>query len=243
MTLRPLAILALAGLFGAGCGNTDKVSDNEFTGKYFLAECPSGSVAPDAIEFRPDGSCLVDASDHIGIAGKYETTAEGHLTIEADTGEWKEFNAPYELGKYTLTLQPNNETMLIYVKMPEGSRPQFDEILGIFSAHNELGDSAGGLTADHKFLEHLHDLDPDEYTYYDIHMDGTFSYSNGIVTYLPEHSDAPQQDKYLRDFIIKRDGKGLWQIDAYHDSIICERPATNLDLPPVPDGYHKASKL
>jgi hypothetical protein len=74
-------------------------------------------------------------------------------------------------------------------------------------------------------------------------MDGTFSYSNGIVTYLPEHSDAPQQDKYLRDFIIKRDGKGLWQIDAYHDSIICERPVSNLDLPPVPDGYHKASKL
>lgn len=240
MNVRPPIVLLFFGLLSAGCGNADKASNNQLAGKFFLAECPTGSVAPDSIEFRADGTCLVDAAGRTGVAGKYEVSEDERLTIEADVGAWKEFNAPCELLNYTLTLEPSGETELIYVRMPDGPRPPFSEILGTFSMHNDSGDSAGEITGDHKFREHLHDLDSDEHTYYDIHIDGTCSYSNGIVTYLPENSDAPQPDKYLRDFIIKRDAKGLWQIDPYHDRILCEQPATNLDLPPVPSGYQNA---
>jgi hypothetical protein len=240
MNARPLIILLLLGLLGAGCGNSSKAPNNQLAGKFFLSECPTGSVAPDAVDFRADGTCLVDAAGRAGVAGKYEVSEDDHLTIEADVGAWKEFNAPYELLNYTLTLQPSDETTLIYVRMPDGSRPQFSEILGTFALHSDLGDSAGEITADHKFREHLHDFMADDHTYYDIHMDGSCSYSNGIVTYVPEHSDAPQQDRYLRDFIIKRDASGLWQIDEFHDAIVCEPPATNLDLPPIPTGYQNA---
>ena len=240
MNARPLIILLSLGLIGAGCGNADKRANNPLAGKFFLSECPTGSVAPDIIDFRADGTCLVDAADRTGVAGKYEITEDDRLTIEADVGAWKEFNAPFELLKYTLTLQPSDGTTLIYVRMPDGPRPRFSEIIGTFFAHNDSSDSAAEITADHKFRAHLHDLMAEEHTYYDIQMDGTCSYSNGIVTYVPEHSDAPQQDKYLRDFIVKRDAKGLWEIDEFHDAIVCEQSATNLDLPPVPTGYQNA---
>src|SRR5579862_7103801 len=240
MNARPPIILLFLGLLSAGCGDADKATNSQLAGKFFLAECPTGSIAPDAIEFRADGTCLVDAAGHSGVAGKYEVSEDDRLTIEADVGAWKEFNAPCELLKHTLTLEPNDDTDLIYVRMPDGPHPQFNEILGTFSLHNDSVDSVGEITAEHKFREHLHDLDSDDHTYYDIHIDGTCTYSNGIVTYLPEKSDAPQQDKYLRDFIIKRDSRGLWQIDPFQDAIICELPATNLDLPPVPSGYRIA---
>src|SRR5690348_17304033 len=123
MNARPLIILLLLGLFGAGCGNADKAASNQLAGKFFLAECPTGSVAPDAIEFRADGTCLVDAAGRTGVAGKYEVSEDDRLTIEADVGAWKEFNSPFELLKYTLTLEPSDDTTLVYVRMPDGPRP------------------------------------------------------------------------------------------------------------------------
>lgn len=255
MALRLLTSLVLLSL-GIGCGNGSRSSNKGLAGKFFLSECPTDSVAPDAIEFRPDGSCVVDAGGRTSIAGKYETSAVGHmsmwltvgvvqrhLVIEADTVAWKQFICSYELGNYTLTMQDADGTPLIYVRMPEGPRPQFNQILGTFGVHNEAGDSAGDLTADYKFHDHLHELDPDKHLYHDVQVDGTCTYSNGVLTYRPEHSNAPERDKYLRDFIIKRDSKGLWQIDPYHDTIICEPPVTNLDLPPVPSGYRKEIQL
>lgn len=240
MNARPLVILLLLGLLDAGCGKANKPPTNQLAGKFFLAECPTGSVAPDVIDFRADGTCLVDAAGRSGVAGKYEVTEDDRLTIDSDVGAWKEFSAPYELLKYTLTLEPSAGTTLVYVRMPDGPHPRFNEIFGTFAIHNDSNDFAWEVTEDQKFHEHLHAFVPDDRTYYDIHMDGTCSYSNGIATYELEHSDAPQQDKYLRDFIIKRDAKGLWQIDPYHDAVICEVPATNLDLPPVPSGYQNA---
>lgn len=239
MTARPLTILLLFGLFSIGCGNRGKLPGNGFAGKFLLSERPLGAEVLDAIEFHPDGTCLVDIDERNGVAAKYETS-DGHLRIETDGTSQKEYAYPYQLLNYTLTLQQNDGTRLIYVRMPGGPRPQFKEILGIFGMHNELGDTAGEITADYKFRDHLHDLIPDDHTYYDIHMDGTCSYSNGVVTYVPEHSDAPQQDKYLRDYIIKRDTNGLWQIDPFHDTVVCAPPASNFDLPPIPSGYRNA---
>jgi len=239
MTHRILPTVLLLALLLAGCGREAAVAPN---GKYLLAERPTEVDAPNAIEFRPDGSCLVDAGERTGIAGKYHVNRDGTLKIEADTGTKTEYTYHYQLLKYTLVLSQDEDTTLYYVRLPDGPHPRYDEIVGIFQAHNDLGDSAGELAADYTFRSHLLNLPPGEHTYYDISMDGKCTYADGVVTYIPEHSNAPQQDKYLRDFIVKRDAKGLWVIDPFHDAVLCETPATSLDLPPPPKGYRDGSQ-
>lgn len=207
-----------------------------------LFEHPKDMDALDAIEFRADGSCLVDSGERTGISAKYHADPDGSLRIEADTGSQTVYAYSYQLHKYTLVLSKDDKPDLYYVRLIEGSHPQFGEIVGIFYSHSDLGDSAGEITADHKFREHLHDFVPGEHRYYDINMDGKCTYTNGVVTYIPEHSNAPQQDKYLRDFIVKRDVNGVWFVDPFHDTVFCETPATNLDLPPPPQGYREGGQ-
>jgi hypothetical protein len=36
-------------------------------------------------------------------------------------------------------------------------------------------------------------------------MDGTYTYADGVITYYPEHSTAPQPDEYIRDFVIRKE--------------------------------------
>jgi hypothetical protein len=234
MNIRTLATAFLFALSITGC---ERGKEKTITGKFSLSESPSDTDAPDAIEFRPDGSCLVDSGERTGIPGKYHVSPDGHLSISTNAGSHTGYTYQYQLLKHTLVLSPNENVSLIYVRLPEGLHPQFTEIVGIFQMHTDLGDSATEITADDKFRVHLRSLVPEEHTYYDISMDGKCSYAKGVVTYVPEHSDAPQQDKYLRDFIVKRDAKGLWGVDPFHDTVVCETPGTDLSLPPPPKGY------
>lgn len=227
-------ILSLS-LFIGGCG---REAENRLKGKFLLFEHPEGVDTPDAIEFSSNGACLRDVGDNRHIAAKYQIDREGRLVIVADTSTTTTYTYQYQLLNHTLKLAGDDLT-LFYVRPPESQHPRFEEIVGTFGMHSDLGESAGQITSDHKFREHLHNFVPDDHAYYDIHMDGTCSYGDGVVTYLPEHSNAPQKDKYLRDFIIKRDASGLWIIDPFHDSIVCQTPATNLDLSPPPEGYQK----
>ena len=236
MTIRMLATTLLIGVLITACGGS---ADKALIGKFSLFEHPSDTDAPDAIEFRPDGSCLVESGERTGIPGKYHTDPDGHLRIEADTGTKTEYTYKYQVLKYTLVLSQDDNPSLFYVRLTNGSHPQFSEIVGTFHVHTDLGDSAGEITADYKFRQHLKNLVAEEHTYYDIYIDGKCSYSDGVVTYVPEHSNAPQQDKYLREFIVKRDASGLWDIDPFHDTVICETPTTTLDLPSPPEGYRK----
>jgi hypothetical protein len=234
--MRTLAIVLVIGFFITDCGGG---AGKAISGKFLLFEHPKDADAPDAIEFRVDGSCIVDSGERSGIPGKYHAYPNGSLTINADTGTQTEYTYNYQLLKYTLVLSKDDKSSLFYVRLPEGPHPRFAEIVGVFYSHSDLGDSAGEITADHKFRDHLQNLVPEEHAYYDINMDGVCSYSNGVVTYVPEHSNAPQQDKYLRDFIVKRDASGLWVVDPFHDAVLCEKLATNFDLPPPPSGYQK----
>src|SRR5579859_2733079 len=239
MNRQTLAIAAVISVCITACGDS---TGKAISGKFLLFERPKDTDAPDAIEFRSDGSCIVDAGERTGILGKYHADPNGSLKIDANTGTQTEYTYNYQLLKYTLVLSKDEKSSLFYVRLPEGPHPQFAEIVGIFHAHSDLGDSAGEITADHRFRDHLQDLVPEEHVYYDINIDGKCSYSNGVVTYVPEHSNAPQQDKYLRDFIVKRDGRGLWIVDPFHDTVLCETSATNLDLPPPPKGYRKGER-
>jgi hypothetical protein len=213
---------------------------NELAGRFILYSQPVGSDAPDAIEFRPDGSCIFEADETTNIVSKYQVDGEGNLTIDAAAIFRSAYKFKCQFHKYTLVLSQDGKDDLYYVRPPGVPHPKFDDVLGIFGMTNEMGSSATGITADHTFRAHLHDLVPEDHTYYDIYIDGKYTYADGVGTYMIEHSNAPEQDKYVRDFIVKRDEKGLWIIDPYHDAVACQPAATNLDLPPVPTGYHLA---
>jgi hypothetical protein len=239
LNIRTLAIAWLLGCFFTTRGIG---ADKAISGKFWLSEHAVGENALDAVEFRPDGTCLVDDGERTGILGKYHADSDGGLRIEAEAGGRKAYSYKYQLLKYTLVLSNDDKESLYYVRLPQGPHPQFAEILGIFYVHTELGDCAGESTADHKFRDHLHEFVLEDHTYYDVSIDGTFSYGDGVLTYLPEHSNDPQPVKYSRDFIVNRDAKGLWQVDPFHDTIVCETPALNLDLPPPPVGYRKGGQ-
>jgi hypothetical protein len=232
-TLAFVALICLTTSCGSGTGT------GAISGKFLLSEHPKDVDALDSIDFQHDGNCIVDSGERTGIPGKFHFYSGGGLSIEVETGIHAKYTYNYQMLKYTLLLSKDTNPTLYYVRMPEGAHPQFAEITGIFHAHNDLGDSSGEITTNYKFRDHLHNLVPDEHVYYDVNIDGICSYSNGVVTYLPEHSNAPQQDKYLRDFIVRRDENGLWIVDPFHDTLLCESPATNLDLPPPPNGYRK----
>ena len=239
MVNRPLVAVVVLSAFISGCGTK---AHNELAGKFLLFNQPVGSDAPDAIEFRPDGSCIFEADGTTNIKSTYKADGDGSLKIEARAIFRSAYEFNYQLHSNTMVLSQDGKEDLYYVRLTDGPHPKFDEILGIFGMHNDLGDSEGEITAGHTFRDHLHDLVPDDHTYYDISIDGKCTYADGVVTYFPEHSNAPEQDKYLRDFIVKRDEKGLWVIDPFHDSVVCELAATNLDLPPVPQGYRLATQ-
>jgi len=234
ITLPRALLLFSLGLLLAGCG---KLLGKPLTGKYLLYNHPEDVDALDVIDFHADGTCLVDAGDHSALSGKYHTYPFNRLTIEANTGTRTKYGYKYQLLNYTLVLTDADQDPLYYVRAPEGPHPQFSEIVGLFGAHTNLGDTAGEVTADHTFKVHVLSLVAEDHTYYDFTMDGKCTYADGIATYYPEHTTEPQPDKYVRDFIVKRDGKGLWLIDPFHDNILLETPATNFDLPPPPAGY------
>jgi len=238
ITLRKLALTFSLGVLLSGCG---RLGGRSLTGKYLLYNHPEDIDAPDLIEFHPDGTCAIDAGDESGLQAKYHSYPFDRLTIEATAGDRKKYGYKYQLLKYTLILTSGEEDPLYYVRAPDGPHPEFSEITGLFGAHSDLGNSAGEITADRTFKIHVLSLVAEDRTYYDITMDGKCTYVDGIVTYYPEHNTESRPDKYVRDFIVKRDTKGIWLIDPFHDNLLLETPATNFDLPPPPNGYRNGN--
>lgn len=192
---------------------------------------------PDAINFETNGTCILGADGLTNIQANYQTVSGGYLQIKTSGASHRTYYYKYQLGTYVMVLSQYGMDDLYYVRCPEPPHPKYEDILGTFAAHNELGDTVGDMLADHTFHDHLHDLDNENRVYYDFFISGTCTYSNGVITYWPTNSNATEHDRYFRDFIVKRDEKGLWQIDMFHDSILCETAASNLDLPPPPRGY------
>jgi hypothetical protein len=151
------------------------------------------------------------------------------------------FRGAYRLLNLTLRVSQPGGSDLIYVLLPPPPHPTDADIVGAYRAHSDLGDTAGELSRDHKFREHLIDLMQDR-TYYEIEMEGTYTYVDGVITYYPEHSTAPQPDKYIRDFVIRKERTCLWVVDPFNDVPLCQTPVRNLDLPPPPAGYKPARR-
>jgi hypothetical protein len=223
------------------------------SGTYVLVEHPKGVEAPDRIAFHPDGSCAVDMDGQNGVAGKYHTDADGNLTIERGGGN-PNLTYHFNREKITLILSNENQDDFYYGLLPDHPpHIGFSDLVGIVSCHNEAGDSVAEITPDHRFHDRLHELScapgsaawlaaaPQDRVCYDLDLDGTCSYSGGVISYVVEHCRGSTQDQSLADVVIKHDDKGLWLIDPYHDKVICQPPAKTLDLPPPPPGYREVT--
>ncbi len=68
------------------------------------------------------------------------------------------------------------------------------------------------------------------------------TYANGIITYFNKHSTPSVAGKFNRDVIIRRDNAGIWVVDTFENTLLCEIPANSLDLPPPPPGYSQIPK-
>ena len=79
-------------------------------------------------------------------------------------------------------------------------------------------------------------------SYRDFHLTTKWTYADGISTSNLEDSDLPTEVCYVysRDFISKRDAKGIWSVDTTSGNDVCEVPVDKLELPPPPAGFHTA---
>lgn len=215
-------------------------ASGSITGHYLLIEHDTDIDSLDAIEFHPDGSCKVDYTGRAGIAASYKFGNDEKMTITLDDGS-KAFTYGVKRGKISLKLS-NDDADRYYALLPDSPAPvTFNDVLGIYATHNSLGDYATQITADHHFHVHLRDFNPQNHTYFDVFTDGTCTFANGIVTYLPEHPFGTQAVDFIKDALARRDARGLWVISAYDDKLLLETPARDLNFSPPPAGYQATS--
>jgi hypothetical protein len=229
-----------------------EASAGSLSGTYELVEHYKGVEAPDRIEFRADGSCVMDLDGAHGAVGKYHADSSS-LTIDPGGGS-AALTYQYRLGTFNLVLSKGGQDDLYYGKLPaERPHVQFTDLTGMYSCHNEAGDSVCQVTANHEFHIKLRELSCVPWSaqwlaggaagrvYNDVFVDGTCSYADGVTFYKVEHYQGPEEDQSVADVVIKRDNTGLWVVDAYRDKVVCQPVTTSMDLPPPPFGYSKAS--
>jgi hypothetical protein len=216
--------------------NVGALSGVSISGHYILIEHVKNIDALDGIEFHPDGTCKVDYDGNAGVAATYKFGDDGKMTITLGDGS-KAFTYGVKWQKISLKLS-NDAADFYYALQPDGpSRLTFKDVTGIYDTHNSQGDYATEITADHHYRVHIRDFDPQGRTYFDVYTDGTCSFANGIVTYLPARSLGSQMDVFIKDILAKRDAKGAWVIDPVDDKLLLETPAKDLSFPPPPAGY------
>jgi hypothetical protein len=187
--------------------------------------------------FEADGRCLVDIGTRTGVPARCLSGLDGELRIEEVSTQATILEGKIRLSEYVLHIVRPDHSEVPYVRCPQGSHPSEAEILGPYRAHSDLGDTVQELFADHRFRSHNRDLVPEDHTYFEYWMEGTYSYSDGVITYLPGAAGSPHKLDYLRDFVAKRDDQCVWLVDPLHDNLLCQQRAKNLDLPPSPEGY------
>ena len=116
--------------------------------------------------------------------------------------------------------------------------------MGGYSGKRDAGDTVEMYvyrrTPDHKTETLLRALSKTDHTYRDFHLTSQWTYTDGIFLYKLEKSDLPADFRFVhgRDFISKRDKKGIWIIDTLSGDSQCEVPVNTMELPPPPAGFH-----
>jgi len=234
--------LATAAMIGrpAGSGAAPAPTGQTLAGRYLLSQRRSGTQPPDAFELKPDGSCIVEVAGKSGVAGTWRASRSGVFTMTLASSSSPILSGRHQLRKYALQLFPGEPSELLYVRWPlspDRPPPPEGELLGIQVGRSELGTLAQRMTADHRYELRERDLVPEDRTYYDMYMKGTFAYADGIITYRPSESNAPVKIDYSKDFVVSRDGKCLWLVLPALDRLLCVTRAKTLDLGPPPEGF------
>lgn len=240
MTRLPFSLFLLVLSIGLWTGSALALDPPK--GRYLLADRQEGAKVLDGIDFQPNGVCVADANGHAGLKGSYALDDDGLLTLtipEATPGTYQ-YTFRYFPTSMVLTDKEGNE--IYYAVPPAAPHPKEAEVIGMFFSHTELGDAVTDLAADHTFRIHIHQYDNDEHTFVDIAMDGAWTYKDGVVEYRPKNQASPIKLEYVRDFMIKRDDKGLWCIDPYLHNTTCMSPVEKFELPDPPQGYHRAAQ-
>lgn len=218
----------------------------QLSGKYYSVEHLKDAEVIDAIEFHPDGSCLVDIGGSNGVNGKYRLWQKNNstgITIETGTAG-PTLTYDVSCGDHALILTTQDgKTVVTYGIFPQGrSHPTFSDVTGIYLARASYGDGVTEITSDHRFRFLYRIYDSTSHTYMECSGDGKCTYSDGVLTYFPEHSNAPEQEEYLRDLVVKHEGGKLWVVNPSDDTIQCETNVKSLDLPPPLPGYRAAAQ-
>ena len=214
-------------------------------GKYYGETCYGAKDCIDTIEFFPDGKCVVDLGDGAGgIAGSYHGISDGQLTLEyGKPGVVRVFKAA--LSKRSLTLTDRSDFEFYFFRRPEPPHPKAEELLGIFRGELEsrayLEIYVYRRTPNHVTETLLRMVSKADKTYGDFHLTAQWTYADGISVYKVVKSDVPPDFRfaYSRDFISRRDEKGIWIVNASSGEDVCETPVDKLELPPPPAGYLK----
>jgi len=206
-----------------------------------------GADAIDAIEFLPDGNCVVTPGkeDTTTFPGSYKAYPDGRLMLEfRGLGSMAKIYKA-EASKHTLRLSDDGNTTLFFVRPPHPPHPKFIDLVGIRSSQADYGEysyvDAYELTADQRFKARSRVLIPESHTYVEYSMSGTWSYKNGIMLFTPEKSDSPWPFRYFRSFVTRCDAKDLWYIDPRTGKEANAATTSSLALPPPPADYHPAS--
>jgi hypothetical protein len=142
-----------------------------------------------------------------------------------------------------LTLKDSDGTNTFFVLPPEPPYPKAEDMIGMYLLKRDSGDFADVVVyrrnADHTGEALYRIISKEQRTYRDFHLVTKWTYADGISTYTLESSDLPEEFryKYSRDFISKRDEKGIWSLDTSTGEYLCEVPVDKLELPPPPAGY------
>jgi hypothetical protein len=215
-------------------------------GKYYVETFMGDKDSIDTIEFLPDGKCIIDLGDGAGgLSGSYHGISDGRLTLEYGNPKIvRSFKAALE--KRTLTLTEGDHLEASFVPRPNPPYAKAEDLLGIFMSKRESGDfsevAVYRRTADHKGEALFRYLSSKDHTYRDFHLTIKWTYADGISIYTLEASDLPTESRYKfsRDFIVKRDEKGIWSIDTLTGDDLCEVQVDKLELPPPPPGFRAA---
>jgi hypothetical protein len=212
-------------------------------GKYYAETYYGMKDSIDTIEFLPEGKCVIDLGDGSGgIAGSYRGISDGKLTIEyGKPSIVRTFKA--SLLKRSLTLTDSSDFEFYFVLQPEAPHPKAEELMGTYRGKREYGDFMEVYvytrTPDHMAETLYRILSKTDHTYRDFHLSSSWTYHDGISVYKLEKTDLPEGHfLYSRDFVSKRDEKGIWIIDTSTGDYMCEVPVDPLALPPPPAGFH-----
>ncbi|MEN3941607.1 hypothetical protein WJU23_09975 [Prosthecobacter sp. SYSU 5D2] len=213
----------------------------ELEGKFVLSVKPFHDDAYDAIEFLPDGNCILHNKD-TGVAGSFKLYSEERLMIEQRSfvNEAKIFKM--RLTDNLLILdQGDDKRELRYIKIPKGPHPSSTDLVGTtkysvtYKTHQL--ENVAHLSADFTYSLKMRVLWPENQTYLEFTEEGTWKCSNGIVTYRVNKTNSPWLNHYYRELYLKAGPQGLTFLDAIKEAIAVAPAVTTMELPAAPSGY------